>query len=123
MSFQGYNPNNDKDDILLEKVKDDPSPKEKLFDLLSTTGKEDYIDNVYPMFNVPFVLNETMMSLLSTTLQEEWDKFNIIGQQILQCNSLDYVHYVSLAVSTVEIANIKEKYGIYFLTRGKSSAF
>ena len=31
LSF-GYNPDNDKDDVLLEEVKDDPSPKEKLFD-------------------------------------------------------------------------------------------
>ena len=67
-----YNPENDKDDVLLEEVKDDPSPKEKLFDFLSKTRKEDYIDNVYPMFNVPFVLKETLMSLISSTLQEEW---------------------------------------------------
>ena len=39
MSSFGYNPDNDKDDILLEEVKDDPSPKEKLFDFLSKAGK------------------------------------------------------------------------------------
>lgn len=68
MSFFGYNLENDKDDIILEEVKDDPLPKEKLFALLSRAGKEDYIDNVYLMFDVPFVLKETMMSLVSTTL-------------------------------------------------------
>ena len=67
-SFQSYNPDNDKDDVLLDEVKDGPSPKEKLFDLLNRTRKEDYVDNVYAIFNVPFVLKETMMSLLSTTL-------------------------------------------------------
>ena len=54
---------NDKDDVLLEEAKDDPSPKKRLFDFLSKIGKEDYIDNVYPMFNVPFVLKEMLMSL------------------------------------------------------------
>ena len=67
-SSVGYNPDNDKDDILLEEVKDDPSPKEMLFDFLSKAGKEDYIDNIYPMFNVTFVLKETLMSLIPTSL-------------------------------------------------------
>ena len=78
MSSFGYNLENDKDDVLLKEVKDDSSPKEKLFNFLIKAGKEDYIDNVYPMFNVPFVLKETLMSLVSTTLQEEWEKFNNI---------------------------------------------
>ena len=30
MSSASYNPDNDKDNILLEEIKDDPSPKEKL---------------------------------------------------------------------------------------------
>lgn len=66
------------------------------------------------MFNVPFVLKETLMSLVSTTLQEEWEKFNnIIGQEIFKCDSLEYVHYVSLGLSVAEIANIKKRWYIF----------
>ena len=66
------------------------------------------------MFNMPFVLNDTIMSLISTTLQEEWEKFNIIGQHILQCDYVKYVHYVSLAITPSEIANIKKRWYIFW---------
>ena len=114
MSLVGYNPDDDKDDILLEEVKDDPSPKERLFDFLSKAGKEDYIDNIYPMFNVPFVLKETLLPLITTSLQEEWKSFNkVIGQEILQRDSLEFVHYVSLGVTASEISSIKKRWYIF----------
>ena len=65
MSPIGYNPDNDKDNILLEEIKNDPSPKEKLFDFLSKAGKEDFI--VYSRPSSSHTKNTMCLSHLGKT--------------------------------------------------------